>query len=176
MNRAVFLDRDGVINQAVVREGKPYPPNTLADLIILPGVFNSLQKLAAADYKLIVITNQPDVARGKTTRQQVETINQHLQNSLPILEIKTCFHDNSDQCQCRKPSPGALIEASLEYEIDLHASFMIGDRSSDVQAGASAGCKTFFIDYGYLEAKPSAPDYVVSSLTQAVEIILGEQV
>jgi len=171
---AVFLDRDGVVNRAIVRDGRPYPPASLEELDILPGVQEALQKLHAANYLLIVVTNQPDVARGLAKREDVEAINAYLSSQLPIDDFKTCYHDSEDKCSCRKPMPGSLLEAAQEHNIDLSKSFMIGDRWRDVEAGTSAGCKTFFINYHYAEQKPDAPDFIVSSLLEAKEIILGE--
>jgi D-glycero-D-manno-heptose 1,7-bisphosphate phosphatase len=174
LRRAVFLDRDGVINRAIVRDGKPYPPASLVELEILPGVHEALQKLHDANYLLVVVTNQPDVARGTAKREDVELMNAFLASQLPIDDFKTCYHDSGDKCNCRKPLPGALLEAAQEHNIDLSKSFMVGDRWRDVEAGASAGCKTFFINYSYAEQKPDAPDFIVSSLLEAKKIILGE--
>ena len=174
LRRAVFLDRDGVINRAIVRDGKPYPPASLVELEILPGVHEALQKLHDANYLLVVVTNQPDVARGVSRKEDIELINSFLASVLPIDAFKTCYHDSGDKCSCRKPLPGALIEAAQEHNIDLSKSFMVGDRWRDVEAGASAGCKTFFINYRYAEKKPDEPDFIVSSLLEAKKIILGE--
>lgn len=172
--RAVFLDRDGVINRTVVRGGLPYPPANLAQLQILPGVSEALNKLHAAGYLLIVVTNQPDVARGTAKKTDIEQINSQLTSRLPLDDIKTCYHDERDNCRCRKPLPGALFGAAIEHNIDLSKSFMIGDRWRDIEAGKCSGCKTFFINYGYQEKQPDHPDYVVSSLAEAAEIIIGE--
>lgn len=174
MKRAVFLDRDGVINRAFVREGRSYPPASLDEVEILPQVGLALTKLKTAGYFLIVVTNQPDVATGKTSKLVVDQINSYLGNSLPIDEFRTCYHDDQDDCQCRKPLPGSLLDAAIEHQIDLNNSFMIGDRWRDVEAGAAAGCKTFFINYGYQEKQPNFPDFIVSSLAEAAEIIIGE--
>lgn len=174
MKRAVFLDRDGVINRAIVREGKPYPPASLLELEILPGVYEALKMLHDANYLLIVVTNQPDVARGMTRRQDVEQINNFLSIQLPIDQVKTCYHDNFHKCSCRKPLPGALLAAAQEHRIELSESYMVGDRWRDVEAGASAGCKTFFINYGYAEENQVKPDYIIFSLLEAARIILGE--
>ena len=172
MKRAVFLDRDGVINRAIVRDGKPFPPTSLIELDILPGVHEALQKLHDANYLLVVVTNQPDVARGTAKRKDVELMNAFLSSQLPIDDFKTCYHDSGDKCNCRKPLPGALVEAAQEHNIDLSKSFMIGDRWRDIKAGASAGCKTFFIDHHYAEQKPDEPDFIVPSLLEAQKIIL----
>ena len=174
MQTAVFLDRDGVINKAVVRDGKPYPPANLAEMEILPGVKAALEGLQEAGYLLIVITNQPDVARGTTSKETVEEINEALAAMLPIDEFRTCYHDSVDGCGCRKPQPGALLSAARLHGIDLARSFMVGDRWRDVVAGQRAGCKTCFIDYGYAEKQPELVDFRVASLSEAARIILGE--
>lgn len=173
MKRAVFLDRDGVINRALVRDGKPYPPGNLAELQILPGVADAMQSLRDAGWLLIVVTNQPDVARGITPLEDVEAINVRLQQCLPIDEFRTCYHDNSDGCNCRKPLPGALIAVANAHRINLTFSYMVGDRWSDIEAGKRAGCKTIFLDYGYDEKQPESFNHRVRSLTEAAKIILG---
>jgi len=174
MRRAIFLDRDGVINQAQVRDGKPYPPENLAEVVILPGVAEALIALHGAGYMLIVVTNQPDVARGTTPRAVVEEINTYLAAHLPIDEFRTCYHDNGDGCDCRKPLPGSLLDASKKHNIHLQKSYMVGDRWRDIEAGMSAGCKTIFIDYGYNEKDPDVVNYRVKSITEAAQIILGD--
>jgi len=173
MRRAVFLDRDGVINRAYVRNGRPHPPRELAELEILPGVKESLLSLKAANFLLIVVTNQPDVARGTMRREVVEEINYHLKACLPIDELRTCYHDSGDCCDCRKPCPGALLSAAELYAIELCQSYMVGDRWRDTEAGQKAGCKTIFLDYGYDEKQPESVNYKVKSLVEATEIILG---
>jgi D-glycero-D-manno-heptose 1,7-bisphosphate phosphatase len=172
MNKAVFLDRDGVINKALVKDGKPFSPHNFNDLKILPGVKKSLRALRDSNWLIIVITNQPDVARGKITKEEVEKINNFLKNNLSVDEIYTCYHDNNDFCDCRKPQAGALTAAAKNNGIDLNKSFMIGDRWSDIEAGDRAGCKTFFIDYSYKEKRPSNFTFKVKSLAEAVDIIL----
>jgi len=174
MIRAVFLDRDGVINRAYVRDGRSYPPESLDEVEILPMVELALNNLKDAGYLLIVVTNQPDVATGKTSKLVVDQINRHLINCLPIDEFRTCYHVDSDGCECRKPLPGSLLHAALEHKIDLNKSFMIGDRWRDIEAGSAAGCKTFFINYGYQEKQPDFPDFIVNSLAEAADIIVGE--
>ena len=173
MKRAVFLDRDGVINRAVVRDGKPYPPADLAALEILPGVSHAMHLLHEAGWLLIVVTNQPDVARGTTSRANVEAMNAHLQMCLPIDEFRICYHDSGDGCNCRKPLPGALLAAADTHGIDLESSYMVGDRWRDTEAGERAGCKTIFLDYGYEEKQPEKFNHRVRSLAEAADIILG---
>lgn len=174
MKRAVFLDRDGVINKAIVRDGKPYPPANFSEFEILPGVKDALTKLHQAGYLLIVVTNQPDVARGTARRETVEEINDFLASHLPLDDFRTCYHDGVDQCACRKPKPGSLLGAARLHGIDLENSFMVGDRWRDVVAGQRAGCRTFYIDYGYAEKQPENVDFRVGSLLEAAQIILGE--
>jgi D-glycero-D-manno-heptose 1,7-bisphosphate phosphatase len=169
--RAVFLDRDGVINKAIVREGKPYPPADLTELEIPPRVREALAQLKAAGFILIVVSNQPDVARGTTRRSTVEAINSALGKTLPIDEFVICCHDSGDGCHCRKPQPGMLLDSAEKWAIDLPASFMVGDRWRDVEAGQRAGCKTVFIDYGYDERQPDNVDCRVGALIEAIPFI-----
>ncbi len=180
MHRAVFLDRDGVINRAIVRKGKPYPPASLAELELLPGVPEALLRLHTAGFQLIIVTNQPDVARGTTTRTEVEAIHHGLQFGgagrppLHIDRFQVCYHDDSDGCNCRKPAPGLLLDAAREDDLDLTTSFMVGDRWRDIEAGRRAGCTTLFIDYGYDEAERSPPDARFRSLAEAADWILND--
>ena len=172
--RAVFLDRDGVINRAIVRDGKPYPPDTLDELELIEGVSSALSRLHEAGFRLIVVTNQPDVARGVQTREAVETIHARLVAELPLDEVLACYHDG-DACECRKPKPGALLDAARRHGIDLEQSFMVGDRWRDIEAGQRAGCRCLFVDNGYREPQPSAPFVRIPSLAAAAEWILENQ-
>lgn len=173
--RAVFLDRDGVLNEVVVRDGKPYPPARMEDLRIPNGTAASLAKLKTRDFVLLVVTNQPDVARGTQTREAVEEMASKLRAELPLDEVFTCYHDEEDACDCRKPHPGLIRNAAATYGLDLGRSYMIGDRWRDIDAGANAGCKTIWIDRGYMEPAPrSTPDARVESLPQAVDWILND--
>ena len=171
--RAVFLDRDGVLNETVIRDGKPYPPSSVAELVIAPEIEPALLLLRNAGFLLIVVSNQPDVSRGKAAKEDVEAINATLRAQLPLDEIRTCYHDDADQCSCRKPAPGMLLEAALAHTLDLSASFMVGDRWRDVEAGLRAGCRTVFLDRGYREKRPARADVVVRSLPEAVAWILS---
>lgn len=175
LRSAVFLDRDGVINEAILRDGKPYPPASVEALHVLPGVPEVLSALHAAGFLLLVVTNQPDVARKRQTREVVEQMHQRLRQSLPLDDFFVCWHDDADACACRKPAPGLLLAAASMYDLDLSSSFMVGDRWRDVEAGRRAGCKTVWLDLGYLEQEPALqPDLRVSSLAEAVEWILKE--
>ncbi len=171
--RVVFLDRDGVLNRAVVRDGKPSPPARLEDVEILPGAITSLQRLADCGYVLIGITNQPDVARGTQSRQVVESINALIQSRLPVCEIFVCYHDNIDNCDCRKPKPGLILQAAEKYGLDLSQSWMVGDRWKDIAAGQTAGLKTIFVDYHYTETYKGAPaDFTVEDTAFIADFIL----
>ena len=172
IRRAVFLDRDGVINRAIVREGKPYPPPNVAELEILPGTAEACRDLHEAGFLLIAVTNQPDVARGTQLRENVEAINTVLSRTLPIDDFRVCYHDDSDNCACRKPKAGLILESALDWEIDLPGSFMIGDRWKDIAAGKSAGCRTVFIDCNYSEKTPNDVDFKTDSLRKAANWIL----
>ena len=172
--RAVFLDRDGVLNRSVVRNGKPYPPDSLQELEILPGVAAALERLRRGGFLNVVVTNQPDVATGKQTREAVEKINAFLGERLCIDLIKVCFHADADHCACRKPKPGMLFEAAHELGIKLKSSFLVGDRWRDIAAGQAACCKNYFIDYGYAEQRPDKPYVAVKSLPEAAALILEE--
>jgi D-glycero-D-manno-heptose 1,7-bisphosphate phosphatase len=171
--RAVFLDRDGVINRAVVRDGRPYPPDTLRELEILPGVAQALLRLRGAGFLTVVVTNQPDVATGRQSRATVDSMHARLLQDLALDAIKVCFHADTDGCACRKPRPGMLLEAARELGISLPNSIMIGDRWRDIAAGQAAGCRCYFLDYGYAERRPELPYATVESLADSVDRILG---
>ncbi len=170
MRQAIFLDRDGVINRAVVRDGKPYPPAALADFELLPGVPSAIQCLRDAGFLIVVVTNQPDVATGVQRKEVVEAMHQKLARLCD--DIRVCYHVDADGCNCRKPKPGMLLDAAKDWNIDLRASVMVGDRWRDVAAGKSAGCYTLFIDYNYRERRAEGPDAVVASLEEASRWIL----
>ena len=172
LRRAVFLDRDGVINRAIIRSGRPYAPLSLEEFEILPGSGEALQQLREAGYLNIVITNQPDVAAGTVPRSVVEAMHDALLKDLPIDAVKVCYHGDAEGCVCRKPKPGMLLEAARELRVNLGASFLVGDRWRDIAAGQAAGCACFFIDYQYSEKKPEKPYVAVNSLREAVSFIL----
>lgn len=172
MRRAVFLDRDGVLNRTVVHHQKPYPPASLAEFEILPGVPETLARLRHAGFLLIVATNQPDVARGTQRREVVEAMHRRLNEELPLDDIKVCYEEDGPRCTCYKPKPGMLLAAAREHSIDLSQSYMVGDRWRDVGAGKAAGCFTIFIDRGYAEPLGEIPDATCADLQEAAAIIL----
>ena len=174
-SRAIFLDRDGVLNRAVVREGRPHPPPRVEEVEVFLGLREQLQRLKDLGFVLIVVTNQPDVARGTTSRRTVEEINSRVQRELPAIDrVIVCFHDNGDGCNCRKPRPGMLLSGAAEFNVDLTQSFMIGDRRNDIEAGQAAGSHTIFVDRAYDEPPPTIYDYRVSSTQEALTIIESE--
>ena len=175
LTRAVFLDRDGVLNEAVVRDAKPYPPASEADVRLVADAAASLARLKEAGLPLIVVTNQPDVARGAQTLDAVEAIHRRLRRELPLDDFLTCLHDDRDRCACRKPLPGLILEGAARHGADPARSFMIGDRWRDIDAGHAAGCRTVWIDRGYRERGPAhPPDARVQSLSEAVTWILAQ--
>jgi D-glycero-D-manno-heptose 1,7-bisphosphate phosphatase len=174
VRRAVFLDRDGVINRALVRQGKPYPPANLEEFEILPEVAQACALLKHAGFLLVVATNQPDVGRGTLAREAVEAIHAFMRQKLPLDRVEVCYHagKGETECDCRKPRPGMLLRAAGELGIDLKRSWMVGDRWRDIDCGHAAGCRTIFIDRGYAEKLRQSPDYRASNLLQAAELIL----
>jgi D-glycero-D-manno-heptose 1,7-bisphosphate phosphatase len=172
--RAVFLDRDGVLNRAIVRDGKPYPPRTLDEFELVEDAREQLARLKELGYMLIVVTNQPDLKRNGYSRELLDTIHARLQASLPLDDIRVCLHDNEDQCECRKPKPGLLVEAAKDHGVDLAQSFMIGDRWRDVDAGAAAGCASIWIDCNYDERGPAGKAIRVGSLREAVDVVVRQ--
>ena len=174
MNRAVFLDRDGVINRPVVRDGKPFPPITVDEFELLPGVPEACARLRAAGYLLILATNQPDVGRGTLARETVEAMHAKLNDLVPMDRMEVCYDPGQGvPSDFRKPAPGMLLRAAEELGIDLQASWMVGDRWRDIDCGVRAGCRTVFIDRGYDEQLRAQPDFRVGSLVEAADVILA---
>jgi D-glycero-D-manno-heptose 1,7-bisphosphate phosphatase len=171
---AVFLDRDGVLNEAIIRNGKPYPPADLSELVITSGACAALEELTREGFLLVVVSNQPDVARGKAKRVDVDDINAQLAAILPLDAIEVCEHDDDARCDCRKPKPGMLTRACDNLGVDLASSFMVGDRWRDIECGRRAGCRTILIGDGYGETFPSAPTIKLASLPEAASWILQQ--
>ena len=172
MTRAAFLDRDGVINRAFVRGGRPYAPRTVEEFELLPGVTEAVGALRAAGFLVVVVTNQPDVATGLQRREDVDAMHERIRREVGVDDIRVCFHVDADACACRKPKPGMLLDAAADWGVDLAHSFMIGDRWRDVHAGHAAGCRAIFIDYGYDERRPDPPFELAGTLLEASELVL----
>jgi len=175
MKRAVFLDRDGVLNQPVVRSGKPYPPETLAEFKIYPEVPEACTLLRDAGFLLVVVTNQPDVGRGTQSIQVVEAMHAKLQQSIPLDRIEVCAAANgtAPEARRRKPAPGMVLDAATALEVDLARSYLVGDRWRDIDCGYAAGCTTIFIDRNYVEKLHLPPHHRVANLLEAAKLILS---
>ena len=170
-NRAVFLDRDGVINQAIVRNGQPYPPANSGELKLLPDVSEACRLLKNEGFYLVVVTNQPDVGRDSMDQKVVEAIHRQILETFPIDRIEVCY-DCDDSSEFRKPNPGMLKHAAQALDVDLDQSFMVGDRWRDVDCGHAAGCRTIFVDHGYSELLKKSPHYRVKNLLEAAQAIV----
>ena len=174
-HKAVFLDRDGVINRPIIRDGKPFPPMRVEEFEILPGVPEACAKLKEAGFLLVVATNQPDVGRGTLARETVEAIHAKMCAALPLDHIEVCYDGGAAHGQpsdFRKPAPGMLLRAARDLGIDLAQSWMVGDRWRDIDCGAAAGCRTAFIDLGHDEELRATPDFIVRDLPAAADVIL----
>jgi len=172
--RAVFFDRDGVLNEARVKDGKPYPPDTLADFVIFADAPEVCTSLRDAGFLLVVVTNQPDIGRGTQAEEVVDAMHEELNKSLHLDAIYICPHSDEHACDCRKPKPGMIYMASEEHGINIAGSYLVGDRWRDVTCGNGAGCKTVFIDYGYDERLRDAPNATVRNLAEARDWILSD--
>jgi D-glycero-D-manno-heptose 1,7-bisphosphate phosphatase len=172
--RAVFLDRDGVLTVPEFRDGRSFAPRRIEDFRLYEDAEPAAAALKAAGFRLIVVTNQPDVGYGRVELEIVEEMHRRLAALLPVDSIEACYHRHDDACDCRKPKPGMLRRAAHHFGIDCAQSFMIGDRASDVAAGRSLGCRTIFIDLGYRDEHPDGADFIVKSLGEAAKIVLRE--
>jgi D-glycero-D-manno-heptose 1,7-bisphosphate phosphatase len=172
-HRAVFLDRDGVLNEAPVVAGRPQAPSGLDELRVLPGARAACAELAAAGFLLICITNQPDIARGTVERVAVEEMNEHIRSEFGLHDVLMCPHDDVDACRCRKPRPGMLLDAAEQWDIDLARSVTVGDRWRDIAAGRAAGTRTVFIDREYSEKRPHDADLTVQELEESTGWIIS---
>jgi D-glycero-D-manno-heptose 1,7-bisphosphate phosphatase len=171
--QAVFLDRDGVLNEPVVVDGRAYPPDSVAGLVLTPRVEAACEALKLAGFLLVVVTNQPDIARHARGRDSVDAINDEMRRRLPLDDVLVCPHDDPDDCACRKPRPGLIVEAAARWGIDVAGSVMVGDRWRDIEAGRSAGCRTVLVERGYDERRATGADLVVDSLDEAVPWIVN---
>jgi D-glycero-D-manno-heptose 1,7-bisphosphate phosphatase len=169
--RAVFLDRDGVINKVILCDGKPYSPRKYDEFVLNDGIREAVCKMKELGYKILVVSNQPDVARGEITQGILDLMTQKMRWELSVDEIYICPHDDPHGCSCRKPKPGMLIQAAEKWKIDLASSFLIGDTWKDIEAGKAAGCRTILLDAPYNQDVQC--DFRVNSLSEAVSVILN---
>ena len=175
-NRAVFLDRDGVISRSMVRNSLPFAPTNLSDFEILPEVPEACRRLKQAGFVLVVVTNQPEVGRGTMKQEVVEQMHAKMSRELPIDRVEVCYHPGHgmSDCDCRKPKPGLLLKAANEMKIDLTRSWMVGDRWRDVDCARAAGCRSIFIERDYEESLRTSPDFTVRSFNDAVNPLLRD--
>jgi D-glycero-D-manno-heptose 1,7-bisphosphate phosphatase len=175
MKKAIFLDRDGIINKARIVKHKPYPPNNVRNTVLVEGISELLCYAQDLGFLNIVVSNQPDVARGIRSWINVQDITDYLSDKLPqIYDFYYCYHDDKDECECRKPKTGLFMSAKQDHDIDLEKSWMIGDRRSDILAGKNARCKTIFVDYDYDEQQPTNADFTVYSVKEVINIFKRE--
>lgn len=171
MNRAVFLDRDGVINEALVRNSRPFSPRTVEEFVFCDGIATFLSESRKAGFLNIVFTNQPDIARGLMDLDALKAMHNLVRHDLSVDDILVCTHDDKDNCRCRKPKPGMLTDAAKKWNIDLGSSFVIGDQWKDMEAGKKAGCVSILIDFSY--NKNVECDYRVANFRSALAVITG---
>ena len=188
MKKAVFLDRDGVLNELVLNPatGEYEPPHSPDDLVLFPHVIESLRVLQDTDFELFLVSNQPDYAKGKTTLENIHAVHtrfNHILTSRGIhfREYYYCYHhpngivpEYSFVCDCRKPNPHFLLKAAREYNIDLSHSWLIGDRDSDIECGKAAGTRMIMIEEPHSSRLRGStrPDNIAANLKDAVTIIL----
>lgn len=168
--RAMFLDRDGVINEVLFHGSeKPIAPWKLEEFKLIQGMKKPLEELCQMGYHLFVVSNQPDITKGYVDTSTVEKMNKIILESLPIHDIMICPHDDHCNCNCRKPKPGMLLDLSKKWKIDLKKSFLIGDNWRDIEAGKAAGCINILLDKPY--NKSVEANYRVKNLNSVVKLI-----
>ncbi len=171
--RAIFLDRDGVLNRKAP-EGSYI--ETLGQFEILPGALRAVAEFGRAGFLVIVVTNQRGVAKGIVASENLEQIHNRLHAGASeaggkIDDIYVCPHDDADNCQCRKPQPGMILQAARDYCVELSESWVIGDTASDIEAGQRAGCRTICVGTNC----GAKADYGVAALEEAVGLVLGSR-
>jgi D-glycero-D-manno-heptose 1,7-bisphosphate phosphatase len=169
---AVFFDRDGVINKVILRDGKPFSPRAIEDFVFNDGVRDAVRRLKSAGYKVIVITNQPDLAGGHITQETLDLMTQRMNEEISFDDVFICPHDDGHRCSCRKPKPGMILEAARKWKINLPASYFVGDTWKDMEAGKAAGCKTILLDASYNQNVPC--DFRIGTVLKALDVILKE--
>jgi len=147
LNKAIFFDRDGVLNQLIARDGGYYSPRVPSEFKIIPNAIELTNYTKSKGYLNIIISNQPDVARGYLTKFDLNKMTKTLCNKLNIDDVFYCLHDDDDMCKCRKPLPGLIFTAKDKWNVDLNESLMIGDTEKDYCAAKSAKIKFFLINY-----------------------------
>lgn len=172
MRSAVFLDRDGVINKVIIKDGHPFSPRRIDDFELLPGVIDAVKLLKSIGLFIIVVTNQPDIARGKMDMETLQTMHRRMFELLMIDDIYVCPHDDEEGCNCRKPKPGLLMQAAKKWNIDLRTSYLVGDSWKDIEAGRRVDCTTFLIDRPYNKKVREDAKFLVNNLDSVAQTIL----
>jgi D-glycero-D-manno-heptose 1,7-bisphosphate phosphatase len=167
--RAVFLDRDGVLNEIVERDGRPGSPRRLDELRLVDDV-GTAARLHEAGLLVFMITNQPDLARGHVTPQLLERMIEAVRARVPIDDYRVCPHEDADRCSCRKPLPGMILDLAQQWQVEPRQSFMVGDMWRDVEAARAAGCTSILLERDY--NSDARPDLRATTLTEAVDMIL----
>lgn len=175
-NKCVFLDRDGVINKPIIINKKPYSPRKIQEFIFTNDIKYLINKVVDYGYKVIVITNQPDIATGELSQSLLNHFHQQITNKLLVDDIFVCKHQSSDNCNCRKPKPGLILKAALKHKINLRKSYFIGDRWKDIDAANKVECHSIFIDYGYREKLKTMPKNCVSNVDEAFGVIFKKEI
>lgn len=175
MRRAVFVDRDGVLNRATIRDRRPYAPRSEAEFELLPDASRGCTALKEAGFLVFVVTNQPDVGRGQIEPDVLERMHETLRRHCPVDGVLVCTHAKDGDCDCRKPRDGLLRAAALANDIDFAASYLVGDRWRDVECARNAGCTAIFVDGGYDEPLSVTPDVTVKNFGEAVQWVLSHQ-
>ena len=170
-NKAFFFDRDGILNKSIIKNHKPYSPRFPKELILNRELLSFIKKLKNKGFLIFVVSNQPDIKKGKLSKYSLKIINSIIKKYFLIDEIYICSHEKNDNCKCRKPKPGMLIEASKKWNVDLKKSFLIGDRWKDITAGTIMNCTTIFIDYNYRESKPRNSNYNFINISKMINSI-----
>ncbi len=174
-NKAFFFDRDGILNKSIIKNHKPYSPRFPGELNLNRGLLSFIKKLKKRGFLIIVVSNQPDIKNGKLSSYSLNLMNSIIKKFFLVDEIYICTHGKNDNCECRKPKPGMLIEASKKWNIELSRSYLVGDRCKDIEAGKSMNCTTIFIDYNYDEPKPKNCNYIffgISKMIKSIEKII----
>lgn len=172
--KAIFLDRDGVLNKSILVEGRPFAPRSKSHLELLPSVPEAVRLLINAGFELVVVTNQPDLSRGLITNKKLKEIHEEISKLTGLKYFYVCAHNDDDKCECRKPKLGLIFKAVSELNLDIKGSYLVGDRWRDIEAGQKAGLTCFFIDYSYQEKQPLSPFFRVTSLMEAAHIIIKD--
>lgn len=171
MNAAVFLDRDGVLNEVIMRDGMPGSPRALHELRLVPDI-EAVRRLREAGLLVFIVTNQPDVSRGHVSLALVESMIDAIRAVVPVDDYRVCIHEDHHQCACRKPKAGMLHDLARRWHVDPGRSFVIGDMWRDVEAARAAGCRSVLVRRSYNE--DTSADDVVDSLAEAVDLVVGE--